>query len=68
MRIELIIFYVLLLDALAANLFAWFGDDKFYSKKFRLISRYFPLARGWTTLYLLLVLFIGAVLYRYGIV
>lgn len=59
----LVIFYVLLLDALVANALAWFSQD-WYIKHFRVFSRLFPMAKGWTTYYLILVLFIGFILYQ----
>lgn len=65
MLIESLIFYLLLIDSVAANLIAWFEKDWFI-KHFRFISGIFPLAKGWTTYYLVLVLFIGYVLYQTG--
>lgn len=65
MTIEGIIFYFLLLDSVSANLFAWCGG-RWYTKHFRLISRWFPLTAGWTFAYLILVLWIGTLLYRVG--
>ena len=62
---EIIIFYIILIDSLSANIVAWFGAD-WYVKHFRIISRYFPVTKGWTTYYLILVLWIGIILYRYG--
>ncbi len=56
--IETIIFYVLLVDAIGANLVAWFGIH-WYTKHFHLFARFFPLAKGWPVLYLALVLYIG---------
>ena len=53
-----IIFWVLLLDSVVANIVAW-GFRGWYLKHFRLVSRYFPVAKGWTTYYLILVLYIG---------
>lgn len=55
---EIIIFYVLLLDALVANALAYFGGD-WYVRHFRVLSRFLPLKRAWTTYYLILVLYIG---------
>jgi len=53
-----IIFYILLIDSIGANLVAWF-DGKWYAKNFRIFSRWFPATKGWTAYYLILVLFIG---------
>lgn len=63
MNIEIVIFYLLLIDSIVANLLAWFGEV-WYLKHFRLMSRYFPLTRGWTTYYLVLVLIIGYLAYN----
>lgn len=53
-----IIFVILLIDAVTAVAFSWLGRG-WYIEHFRLISRYFPLTKGWTTYYLVLVLYIG---------
>jgi len=63
MSIEAIIFWVLLVDSIGANFMAWFGSS-WYLHHFRLMSRYFPLAKGWTAMYLVLVLVIGYLVYR----
>lgn len=63
MTIEKVIFFVLLVDALVANGIALVGA-KWYLKHFRTLSRWFPIGKGWTVLYLLLVLWIGSLVYR----
>lgn len=60
-----IIFYLLLLDAVMANLVSW-GGRKWYARHFRIVSRLFPASRGWTTYYLILVIFIGFILSSAG--
>jgi len=50
--IEIILFYLLLVDSLGANLLSWGGGRKWYQRNFRIFSRYFPATRGWTTYYL----------------
>ena len=60
-----IVFLVLLVDSLAAVVTAWLGG-RWYSKHFRIMSRYFPMTKGWTAYYLVLVLFIGCLLRYYG--
>lgn len=65
MSLESIIFYLLLIDAIGANLVAFFGE-KWYNRHFRHISRVFPPARGWAFYYLVLVLWVGCLLYRSG--
>ncbi len=66
-NIYIIIFYLLLIDSIGANLMAWSNKRKWYHKHFRIISRYFPIARGWSTYYLVLVIFIGFTLYSFGV-
>lgn len=61
--IETIIFYLILVDSVSANLIVWFGP-KWYIKHFRTISRVFPPAKGWALYYLVLVLWIGSLIYR----
>lgn len=58
-----IIFYILLLDAVAANLMVYFGK-KWYVRHLRVMTRFFPPAKGWTLYYLALVLFIGYILHN----
>ncbi|MDP2629217.1 MAG: hypothetical protein Q8P45_00725 [Candidatus Harrisonbacteria bacterium] len=64
--LEVIIFYILLIDSIGANLLVWFGSEKWYGLNFRLMSRFFPLSKGWAAYYLLLVLWMGLMLYRLG--
>ncbi len=65
MNIEATIFYVLLIDAISANLMVHFGSE-WYVRHFRTISRWFPPAEGWALYYLALVLWVGSLLYRAG--
>lgn len=53
-----IIFWLLLIDSVFANVVAW-GFEGWYLKNFRLMSRWFPIGRGWTTYYFILVIYIG---------
>jgi len=53
-----IIFYILLVDAIGANILTWFGSN-WYIHHFRTLSRVFPPAKGWVVYYLILVVFIG---------
>ena len=64
--IFVVLFYLLLIDSLGANWVAWCAEGKWYRKNLRIFSRYFPIAKGWTGLYLVLVLFIGYILNFYG--
>lgn len=65
MSIESILFYLVLVDAVSANILVWFGSA-WYTKHLRIFSRWFPPARGWALYYLILVLWVGSILYRAG--
>ena len=54
MNIEAIVFYILLVDAISANLMVQFGSER-YVRHFRTLSRWFPPAEGWALYYLALV-------------
>ncbi|MDA8597011.1 hypothetical protein N9L26_01600 [Candidatus Pacebacteria bacterium] len=64
LSLESIIFYLLLIDALGANLLAWSGQQTWWQRAYSPIARHLPLARGWTTYYLLLVIIMGILLFR----
>lgn len=57
-----IVFWLLLLDSLIAVLITFFGNREYFNKMF-FFKRYFPLTKGWTSFYLILVLFIGYIVY-----
>lgn len=59
MSFQEIVFYLLLVDSIGANLLSWGGVGEKWYKNLRLFSRYFPATKGWTIYYLLLVLWIG---------
>ncbi|MDH5442617.1 MAG: hypothetical protein OEX08_03410 [Candidatus Nomurabacteria bacterium] len=61
----IIIFIILLVDSIGANLTSWLGA-KWYTKHFRIMSRYFPASKGWSAWYLFLVLLIGWILMQVG--
>jgi hypothetical protein len=61
--IEKIIFVLLLIDSIATNLIVYFGEQ-WYIKHFRWISRFFPPAKGWAFYYLILMMWIGSLVYR----
>lgn len=65
MNIEVILFYLVLLDAVVCNLLALFGAD-WYVRNLRIFSRWFPMAEGWAIYYLVLVLWVGSLMYRGG--
>jgi hypothetical protein len=65
MSIEAIIFYLLVIDSVGCNVIAWFGRG-WYVHHFRTVSRLFPATPGWAVWYLILVLWVGSLLYRAG--
>ena len=58
-----IIWWLLLIDSIGANMLAHWGR-RWYAHHFRSISRLFPPAKGWAAYYLVLVLWIGWLLYH----
>lgn len=64
--IWVIVFYLLLIDSLSANIVSWLGFRKWYQGNFGIIARHFPITRGWTTYYLVLVLIIGYLLHNFA--
>lgn len=56
--LEQIIFYLLLVDSIGANIVSFFGTN-WYTKKFNVFAKYFPAKKSWALLYLALVLWIG---------
>ncbi|MBU3887867.1 hypothetical protein [Methylosinus sp. KRF6] len=65
MSLESLVFYLLLIDAIGANVVVRFGS-RWYVQHFRTISRWFPPAEGWVLYYLVLVVWVGSLLYRAG--
>jgi len=63
MSIEIIVFYLLLIDSTSSVLVSFFGEQ-WYIKHFRIFSRFFPPAKGWSLYYLALVLWVGTLLLR----
>jgi len=64
--IEVIIWWAFLLDSIGANIVAWCFPG-WYKKKFKGFWKHLPVTKGWCFIYLLLVLWVGAGLYRLGI-
>ena len=58
MELKLIVFIILVFDAIAANLIAWFGSH-WWNRLLGPFSQYFPMAKGWAGWYIFLVLWIG---------
>lgn len=65
-NIESIIFYLLLLDALVANYLAFTHKQHWWHTHFGTLERYFPLSKGWTVYYILLVILMGIMLIRFS--
>jgi len=63
---EGVIWYLFLLDSLGANIVSWFFSN-WAKKKYKWLWKHLPVTRGWSAIYLILVLWIGFGLYRLGI-
>ncbi len=61
-----IIFYLLLIDSVGAVLLSLGYGKELYIKHFRIFSRHFPVTKGWTIYYLILVILYGITLYKFG--
>jgi hypothetical protein len=66
MVIEAIIYYLVFIDSVIANLGSWFFP-KWYKENFKSFSKFLPMTRGWTAVYLILVLWLGFALWRLGV-
>lgn len=66
-NIESIIFYILLLDAAGACWMAWTGKQHWWLTHLGGMSQQFPITRGWTSYYLILVLLLGWIMGRHDI-
>ena len=66
---EQVIWYLFLIDSLGANIAVWLFPKTitWYKKNFKTASKYLPLTKGWTFVYLILVLWVGYTLVRLGI-
>ena len=63
--VEGIIWYLLLIDAIGANIVSWFFAS-WYKKQFKGWTKHFPASKGWSVYYLVLVLWVGYALSRLG--
>ena len=61
--LEEILWYLVFIDSVFTNLIIWFLP-KWYEKKFKNVSKYFPAGKGSSLWYLILVLWIGYALLR----
>ncbi len=59
-----IVFYLVLLDAAGAVFVSYFGFSKWFHDKFPRLTKYFPITKGWTTVYLILILIIGYLIHQ----
>ncbi len=59
--LEVVIFYLLLVDSISINIIAWFFPS-WYKKNTKNWYKYFPPSKGWAIWYLVLVLWIGYLL------
>lgn len=57
-NIKIIIFYILLLDAVIMNVLIWFNKE-WYLNNLGIFGNIFPPGKGWAIYYLILVLWIG---------
>lgn len=64
---EAVIFYLVLLDAVGANILSW-CCGKWYKKNYKGIYKHFPSTKGWAIAYLVLVLWVGYGLTRLAII
>lgn len=68
LSLESILYYLVFIDALIAVFLAWSGRGEELNQKYGVFSRFFPITRGWTLYYLILVLWIGFALTRLDII
>lgn len=66
-NIETIVFVLLLVDALGANILAFSRGRGWWQRNAATIARYLPMSRGWTTYYLFLVVLYGIFLVKNGL-
>ena len=63
LSLEKILWFLVFIDSISTNIIVWFYPQ-WYEKKFNKMSKYFPATKGWSTWYLILVLWIGYALFR----
>lgn len=67
LNIEAVIYYLILIDSVGANILSW-CCAKWYKKNMsKGIVKHFPASKGWALWYFILVLWVGYGLYRLGI-
>ena len=65
-NIEAIIWYLFLLDSIGANVLSWCCAN-WYKKNYKGFYKHFPTSKGWSLIYLVLVLWVGYGLLRLDI-
>ena len=68
MVIEKIIFYLILIDSIGANIIARFFSSLYKKNMNKGILKHLPASKGWCFWYLVLVLWVGYGLSRLGII
>ncbi len=65
--VESIIYYLVLLDAIGANITVWCCAKWYKKNMHKGIVKHFPASKGWAAWYLVLVLWVGYALTRLGV-
>ncbi len=65
-NLEALVWYLFLVDSIGAGILST-CCVKWYKKNYKGFYKHFPPTKGWCTLYLILVLWVGSALYRNGI-
>jgi hypothetical protein len=66
-NLEAIFWYLAIFDSVIGNLMIWFYPTFFNGKTWKHFHKLFPVAKGWGALYLVLVLWVGWILFRLGV-
>ncbi len=66
--LETILYYLVLVDAIVANLIAWSGYGTILNKRYTIFGSFLPITKGWTAYYLVLVIWLGIALARLHII
>jgi len=65
--VEGVIWYLVLIDSIGANITAWFFAKWYKKNMYKGIVKHFPATKGWCLWYLVLVLWLGFALNRLGL-
>lgn len=68
LSLEAILYYLVLVDAISAVVASWTRYGTEMNKRFSIFGHYFPVTKGWTTYYLVLVLWLGFTFARFGVI